>query len=139
MVAAGPLLQLLGQLLTTVLAADRFQDRAADAVLTARLVAETDPMTGLPNRLAWQGALAQAQARFERGPPSRSSAASPPPWPKPTPPCTPKNSNAAPAAAPSPPPDGGRSPGVLVTRRCGGRPVQGFGPGAARGRGRRCP
>ena len=66
MVAAGPLLQLLGQLLTTVLAADRFQDRTADALLTARLDAETDPMTGLPNRRAWQDAIAQAQARFER-------------------------------------------------------------------------
>lgn len=64
--AAGPLLALLGQLLTMVLASDR-QRQVADAhVLDARLAAETDVLTGLYNRRAWEGLLEQEEQAFAR-------------------------------------------------------------------------
>lgn len=63
---AGPLLSLLGQLLSMVLAADRARDRAAAAVFEATLTAETDALTGLYNRRAWDRILAEEEARFRR-------------------------------------------------------------------------
>jgi diguanylate cyclase (GGDEF)-like protein len=66
MADAQPLLILLGQLLTTALAADRAQGRSAAALLSEQLSAETDPLTGLPNQRAWQRLVEQAQAHYER-------------------------------------------------------------------------
>ncbi|GIF42344.1 diguanylate cyclase domain-containing protein [Actinoplanes xinjiangensis] len=63
---AEPLLAVLGRLLTAALAADRAQDRATNAVLREQLRADTDALTGLPNRRAWQHIIEQAQTRFER-------------------------------------------------------------------------
>lgn len=64
--AAGPLLQLLGQLLTMVLAADRAREVLAGRALEAELVAETDVLTGLYNRRAWDRVLVEEEARFRR-------------------------------------------------------------------------
>jgi diguanylate cyclase (GGDEF)-like protein len=66
MADAEPLLALLGQLLTTALAADRAQDDSANAILRQQLSAETDALTGLPNRRAWQRLIEQARTRYER-------------------------------------------------------------------------
>jgi diguanylate cyclase (GGDEF)-like protein len=63
---SGPLLSLLGQLLSMVLAADRVRDQAASAVLAATLAAETDALTGLYNRRAWERVLAEEADRFSR-------------------------------------------------------------------------
>jgi len=63
---AAPLLSLLGQLLSMVLAADRTRDQAASAVFEATLAAETDALTGLYNRRAWDRVLAEEQDRFSR-------------------------------------------------------------------------
>jgi len=63
---AGPLLSLLGQLLSMVLAADRVRDRAAAAVFEATLTAETDALTGLYNRRAWDRVLTEEEDRFSR-------------------------------------------------------------------------
>lgn len=45
-VAAGPVLQLFGQLLSMVLAANRARDTAARELALAKSEADTDPMTG---------------------------------------------------------------------------------------------
>ncbi len=66
LVQATPLLQLLGQLLTMVLAADRAREQLAALAVTAELVAETDSLTGLHNRRAWDRSLAEEEARFAR-------------------------------------------------------------------------
>ncbi|MEU4624785.1 diguanylate cyclase [Actinoplanes sp. NPDC023801] len=66
MADAEHLLVLLGQLLTVALSADRTQDRSADALLREQLNADTDELTGLPNRRAWQRAIDQAQERYQR-------------------------------------------------------------------------
>jgi diguanylate cyclase (GGDEF)-like protein len=66
MADAQPLLVLLGQLLTTALAADRAQDRSSNALQREQLSAETDALTGLPNRRAWNRVIEQAQASYER-------------------------------------------------------------------------
>lgn len=63
---AGPLLSLLGQLLTMVVAAERIRDQAAVALLEATLAAETDALTGLYNRRAWDRLLGEEEARFRR-------------------------------------------------------------------------
>jgi diguanylate cyclase (GGDEF)-like protein len=63
---SGPLLQLLGQLLTMVLAAERTRDIAAQAVFEATLVAETDALTGLYNRRAWDRVVSEEEERFTR-------------------------------------------------------------------------
>ncbi|MDO9456242.1 diguanylate cyclase [Nocardioides sp.] len=63
---AAPLLALLGQLLSMVLAADRTRDESAYAVFEATLAAETDALTGLFNLRAWQRILAEEQERFDR-------------------------------------------------------------------------
>jgi diguanylate cyclase (GGDEF)-like protein/PAS domain S-box-containing protein len=66
MADAQPLLVLLGQLLTTALAADRAQDRSTNALVREQFSAETDALTGLPNRRAWERVIEQAQASYER-------------------------------------------------------------------------
>jgi diguanylate cyclase (GGDEF)-like protein len=66
MAGAEPLLSMLGQLLTAALATDRIQNSALDALLREQLGADTDALTGLPNRRAWQRVIEQASARFER-------------------------------------------------------------------------
>ena len=65
-VAAGPVLQLLGQLLTMVLAANRDRDVTAGQVAAARRDAETDVLTGLANRRAWERLVAHHGERFTR-------------------------------------------------------------------------
>ncbi len=65
-VAAGPLLQLLGQLLSMVLAAERQRDRVAGALLLAQIQAESDALTGLYNRHAWERVIAAEESRFKR-------------------------------------------------------------------------
>ena len=64
--SAGPLLVLLGQLLTMVLASDRARAQAAAIVESAELAAETDVLTGLYNRRAWERFLADEETRFRR-------------------------------------------------------------------------
>jgi diguanylate cyclase (GGDEF)-like protein len=49
-----------------VLAADRVRDRAAAAVFEATLSAETDALTGLYNRRAWDRVLTEEEDRFSR-------------------------------------------------------------------------
>jgi signal transduction histidine kinase/GGDEF domain-containing protein/integral membrane sensor domain MASE1 len=67
MAAAESQLALLGQLLTTVLAADRAAEKARHALLVERLaVAETDRLTGLPNSRAWDRLLDEARERYDR-------------------------------------------------------------------------
>ncbi|MEP7090618.1 MAG: GGDEF domain-containing protein [Nocardioidaceae bacterium] len=63
---AGPLLSLLGQLLTMVVSAERLRDQAASAALKATLAAETDGLTGLFNRRAWQRICEDEEMRFQR-------------------------------------------------------------------------
>ena len=66
MAAAEPTLALLGHLLTTALAADRARNQITHALLTEQVSAETDALTGLPNRRAWQRLLDEARTRYER-------------------------------------------------------------------------
>ena len=66
LVAAAPLLRLLGRLLTMVLAADRSLDDVARAEARARAEAETDALTGLLNRRAWERLVELESARFAR-------------------------------------------------------------------------
>lgn len=63
---AAPLLQVLGRMLSMILAAERRRDHAADELLRAQLQAETDPMTGAFNRRAWQRVVAQEETRLAR-------------------------------------------------------------------------
>lgn len=64
--AAAPLLQLLGQLLTMVLAANRTRDLAATSAAAARAEADRDALTGLYNRRGWERLVTQESARFAR-------------------------------------------------------------------------
>ena len=64
MAKAESLLVLLGNLLTTTLAADRARDRSTDALLRVQLSSETDPLTGLPNRRAWHRIIERAEERY---------------------------------------------------------------------------
>ena len=66
LVSAGPLLQLLGMLLTMALAADRARDEAAARALVAEIAAETDVLTGLYDRRAWERLLAEEEVCFTR-------------------------------------------------------------------------
>lgn len=61
---SGPLLQMLGQLLSMVLSADRNRHRLQHAASRAELAAETDVLTGLLNRRAWERLLAEEEQRF---------------------------------------------------------------------------
>ena len=64
--AAAPLLQLLGQLLTMVLAANRQRDEADRAAFTARSEADLDVLTGLLNRRGWERLVHAESTRFAR-------------------------------------------------------------------------
>ncbi|XVU29650.1 diguanylate cyclase domain-containing protein [Actinoplanes sp. CA-054009] len=66
MAGAEPLLALLGQLLTAALSADRAQDRSAGALLREQVSADTDALTALPNRRAWQRLLDRAEELYQR-------------------------------------------------------------------------
>ncbi|MDI6102700.1 ATP-binding protein [Actinoplanes sp. NEAU-A12] len=59
-----PVLDLLGRLLTTALAADRARISSHTAQLREQLTA--DDLTGLPDRRAWDQAITDAQARHQR-------------------------------------------------------------------------
>lgn len=61
---AGPVLQLLGQLLTMVLAANRARIHTALALAASQAQADIDTLTGLLNRRGWERAVDQASARF---------------------------------------------------------------------------
>jgi len=63
---AGTTIGLLGQLLSMVLASARARDRHAHELLTAQLAAETDLLTGLYNRRAWERIVADESDRYER-------------------------------------------------------------------------
>lgn len=65
-VAAAPLLQLFGQLLSMVLAANRQRTASAAALAEARQEAETDSLTGLHNRRGWERLVEQENVRFTR-------------------------------------------------------------------------
>ena len=64
--AAAPLLALLGQLLSLVLAGDRTRDALVEQVVQAELAAQTDVLTGLYNRRAWERLLDAEGRRFAR-------------------------------------------------------------------------
>lgn len=64
--AAEPVLQLLGQMLTMILAVERRRDDVAQELAAASLAAETDVMTGLHNRRAWERLLAEQEDRVRR-------------------------------------------------------------------------
>lgn len=63
---AAPLLQFMGRMLTLVLAADRNRGQVALAMIEATLAAETDALTGLHNRRAWERVIAEEEDRFSR-------------------------------------------------------------------------
>jgi diguanylate cyclase (GGDEF)-like protein len=63
---SGPLLTLLGSLLSLVLAADRQRDQQSLSLLEATLAAETDVLTCLYNRRAWTRILEEEERRFQR-------------------------------------------------------------------------
>ncbi len=63
---AGPTLMLFGQLLTMVLAAERSRESTAQALFDAQLAAETDLLTGLYNRRAWERIVAEEEQRYQR-------------------------------------------------------------------------
>ena len=63
---AGPTLDLLGQLLSMVLASDRARDRHAQELMAAQLAAETDLLTGLYNRRAWERIITEEEERYQR-------------------------------------------------------------------------
>ena len=64
--AAEPVLHLLGQMLTMILGVERQRDRAALELAAASLAAETDILTGLYNRRAWERILAEHEGRVRR-------------------------------------------------------------------------
>ena len=57
------LLELLCQLLSMVLVADRGRDQAVRAAIAAKAAAETDPLTGLYTRHAWNEVIAAEEDR----------------------------------------------------------------------------
>ena len=63
---AGPLLLLLGQLLSMVLVANRARQEAAAMATEHGLAAETDVLTGLYNRRAWERLLEEELSRFNQ-------------------------------------------------------------------------
>ncbi len=63
---AGDLLRLLGSLLSMVLASERTTQHAAVALLESQLSAESDPLSGLYNRRAWNRLAAEEAERSRR-------------------------------------------------------------------------
>lgn len=63
---AAPLLQFLGRMLTLVLAADRDRAHVALGMMEATLAAETDALTGLHNRRAWERVITDEEEHFRR-------------------------------------------------------------------------
>ena len=63
---AIPLLQFMGRVLTLVLAADRYREQVADGLTLATAAAETDALTGLMNRRAWDRTVLEEEERFRR-------------------------------------------------------------------------
>lgn len=62
--AAGPVMELLGQLLTMSLSSERQRAQIAAERLADQVRDETDPLTGLPNRRAWERTLQQEAKLF---------------------------------------------------------------------------
>lgn len=62
----GPLLDLLGTMLSTVLASDLARLEEARLRGRAEMAADTDPMTGLLNRRGWARALEAEEGRYRR-------------------------------------------------------------------------
>lgn len=62
--AHEPLVRVLGELLTLVLAAERAQTVAAERSHALQLQAHSDELTGLPNRRGWSRVLELEQARY---------------------------------------------------------------------------
>lgn len=62
----GPLLQILAQLLSTILQADLQRTDAQRLAERAAMDAETDVMTGLYNRRGWERFLSAEEARYRR-------------------------------------------------------------------------
>lgn len=63
---AGPVLALLGQLLSMSLALERARAVARRELEASRLVADTDPLTGLANRRAWDRVLQDEASALRR-------------------------------------------------------------------------
>ena len=63
---AAPLLQFMGRILTLVLAGDRDRAHVARGLIEATLAAETDALTGLHNRRAWDRVIADEAEQFRR-------------------------------------------------------------------------
>ena len=66
MLEHGPLLDILGMLLSTILDADLERTRQARLLERAEMAAESDPMTGLFNRRGWDRYMEIEEARFRR-------------------------------------------------------------------------
>ena len=62
----GPLLVLLSRLLTHALAADRHRQESTARALEAELAADTDSLTGVYSRRAWERLVADEAERFDR-------------------------------------------------------------------------
>ena len=62
----GPLLDILGMLLSTILDADLERTRQARLIERAEMAAESDPLTGLFNRRGWDRYMEIEEARFRR-------------------------------------------------------------------------
>lgn len=62
----GPLLVLLSRLLTHALAADRHRQQSTARALEAELAADTDALTGVYSRRAWERLIVDESDRFER-------------------------------------------------------------------------
>jgi len=61
-----PLIELLGKLLSTILARDLEQAESERQIREARHESLNDPMTGLPNRRAWNQMIEREQSRLHR-------------------------------------------------------------------------
>ncbi len=66
LVQAAALLAFMGQVLTLALEADRDRERIHDALVTSESEAETDALTGLANRRAWDRVVEHEERRFRR-------------------------------------------------------------------------
>lgn len=66
MLQHGPLLDIFGLLLSTILAADLDRTRQARALEQAEMAAESDELTGLFNRRGWERYMEIEESRFRR-------------------------------------------------------------------------